>query len=65
MTVDLPDALHDRLTKEADARGVSVKWLVSRLLGEVVETLKPPENFSLTGSTKPTEPADPKADATT
>lgn len=64
LTVDVPDALHERLTKEAEARGVSVKWLVARLLGESVDRLVPAENFSLTGSMKPAEPAQPEADAT-
>lgn len=51
VTVKVPDALHERLTTEAEARGVSLHWLIARLLGESVERLKPADTFTLTNST--------------
>lgn len=63
VTIDVPDALYDRLNAEADARGVALKWLLARLVTEASENLAPPENFSLTGSMKPA--AEPAPDATT
>ena len=37
-----------RLAAEADARGVTVQWLVTKLLHEALANLKPADEFSLT-----------------
>lgn len=42
-----PDLFED-LAREAEARGVSVAWLVARLLEEALDGLAPAEEFSLT-----------------
>lgn len=37
-----------RVRKEADARGVSQQWLITRLLNEGLDRLRPVEDFRLT-----------------
>lgn len=44
----LDTELIERLQKEADARVVSMTWLVRRLLEEGLDRLVPVEEFSLT-----------------
>jgi hypothetical protein len=44
----LSQELHERLTTEASARGVTLNWLVNKLLDEAVEYLKPAEEMRLT-----------------
>lgn len=44
----LSQELHERLTAEAAARGVTLNWLVNKLLDEAVEYLKPAEEMRLT-----------------
>lgn len=39
----LTPEVHQRLIEEAEARGVSLNWLVDRLLAEAVERLVPVE----------------------
>lgn len=42
------DEQFDRLHAEADARGVSVNWLCSKVLDEFLGALKPAGEFRLT-----------------
>lgn len=53
VTLKLPDDLHERLVAEADERHVRLEWLMSRLLVEAVERLKPADSFTLTTSDPP------------
>jgi hypothetical protein len=46
--VRLPDDILARLEAEADARVVSTSWLVTRLVTEGLERLRPVEDFVLT-----------------
>ena len=41
-------ALYERLIVEADARDVSVNWLVNRMLSEALARLRPADEFRLT-----------------
>lgn len=43
-----PPDLHQRLTAAADERGVSMNWLVGKLLDEALDRLLPVGEFSLT-----------------
>lgn len=67
MTIRIPDDLFARLDAAADARGVSREWFTARLLGEAIETVRAPEDFTLTGTGQPAtqpEPIGPIGDPT-
>lgn len=48
MSVRFPPEIHDRLAAEAKARGVSVNWLVTKLVEENLDRLIPADKFRLT-----------------
>jgi predicted HicB family RNase H-like nuclease len=48
LCIRLPRDLDDRLRAEADARGVSITWLVTTLLRQTVERLIPADEWKLT-----------------
>lgn len=46
--VRLPDEIRDRVTDEAEARGVSASWFIERLVIEGLQRLIPASEFTLT-----------------
>lgn len=48
LNVRIPEDLGQRLRTEADARGVTVTWMVKRLLSEGLERIEPASDFRLT-----------------
>lgn len=53
-----PDVL-ERLREEADVRGVSINWLVSRAIEEFLPRLVPVDELRLTRDTPPRPPSPP------
>lgn len=45
--VDIDPELHAQLEQAAKERGVSIVWIVNKLLREILPDLKPADEFSL------------------